>query len=176
MELSTISSCVFGGRAHFCGCVPPADEETGRQKDAGQSNSSSQRTAKYKEQYQDNHGNIAVDYGIYHIHGIHFHKREIGRCSCRQLADIVLIEKSQRHPFQNVSQSYSLVSGCFITDTFLRDGRRYENKYRPNTAKIMAPSMIQMSRPSNGLTPLKSSRTALSPSAASIIGIAVKML
>ena len=60
-----------------------ADEKNeGRQKDAGQSNSSSQRIAKYKEQHQDNHGNIAVDYGVYHVHGIHFHKREIGRCSC----------------------------------------------------------------------------------------------
>ena len=97
-------------------------KKQGRQKDTSQSNSSRQRTIKCKEQYQDDNGDIAINNGVDHIHGEHFHKREVGCGRCGQFAHIVLTEKAQRHPLQNISQPYSLVSGCFITDTFLRDG------------------------------------------------------
>ena len=97
-------------------------KKQGRQKDTSQSNPSRQRTVKCKEQYQDDNGDIAVNHGVDHIHGIHLHKREVGGCGRCQFANIVLAEKAQRHPFQNISQLYSLVSGRFITNTFLRDG------------------------------------------------------
>ena len=66
-----------------------------RQKDTNQSDSSCQRTVKYKKQYQDDNGNVAIDNGVDHVHGIHFHKRKVGCSRCGQFAHIVLIEKSQ---------------------------------------------------------------------------------
>lgn len=50
-----------------------------RQKDTNQSDSSCQRTVKYKKQYQDDNCNIAIDNGVDHVHGIHFHKRTVQR-------------------------------------------------------------------------------------------------
>ena len=96
-------------------------KKQGRQKDTSQSNSSRQRAVKCKEQYQDNNGDISIHNGVDHIHGEHFHKREVSCSGCGQFAHIVLAEKAQRHPFQNISQPDSLVSGCFIPDTFLCD-------------------------------------------------------
>src|SRR5699024_2868761 len=97
-------------------------KKQGRQKDTSQSNSSRHRTIKCKEQYQDDNGDIAIHNSVDHIHSEHFHKREVGCGRCGQFSHIVLTEKAQRHPLQNVSQPYSLVSVCFLTETFLRDG------------------------------------------------------
>lgn len=48
---------------------------------------------KCKEQYQDDNGDIAINDGVDHIHGEHFHKREVGCGRCGQFSHIVLTEK-----------------------------------------------------------------------------------
>ena len=95
-----------------------------RQKHASQSNPSRQRAVKGQEQDQNNNGDISIHNSVDHIHGKHFHKREIGRGRCRQFARIVFAEKAQRHPFENIAQPYPLVSGLLISNAFLCDGAK----------------------------------------------------